>query len=135
MSSSKKWLEVLKKNDIDFEKVSNKENIDNIQEETPIEKQSLFHRCPDEEFDYLFSNKMIEIKTEFKDFIDHKGLPLLDKNPIFNKKLGFYDFLKIHSKNYIDLCNKIEAEKREVEEENENDEEFNHDINYFYEKD
>jgi len=135
MSFSKKWLEVLKKNDIDFEKVSNKENIDNSQEEAPIEKQSLFCRCPDEEFDYLYSNKIIEIKIEFKDFIDHKGLPFLDKNPIFNTKLGFDDFLKIHSKNYIDLCSKIELEKREAEEENENDEEFNNDINYFYEKD
>ena len=136
MSVSKKWLEVLKKNDIEFQKNSNKENIIPLDEEIhDNNKNSLFYRCPDEEFNIIYNDKMIDIKFDFKEFIEHKGMPFLDKNPVFNKKLNFYDFLKNHSSNYKDLCKKIEKENKETEEDEDNDDEVFNENYYYHEKD
>ena len=64
MSVSKKWLEVLKKNDIEFQKNSNKENIIPLEEDIhDNNKNSLFYRCPDEEFNIIYNDKMIDIKS------------------------------------------------------------------------
>ena len=135
MSVSKKWLEILKKNDIEFQKNSNKENIIPYEEEISDNKNSVFIRCPDEEFNHIYMDKMIDIKFDFKEFIEHKGFPFLDKNPVFNKKLNFYDFLKNHSSNYKDVCRKIEQENKETEEEEDNDDEVFNENFYYHEKD
>jgi len=138
MSSSKKWLEILKKNEIEFEKSPNKEIqnvIDNIKndESTP---NLIFQKCPDEEFTHKYIDNLLNIRFEFKKIIDENALPFLDKNMVLEpNKMNLYDFLKIHSSNYQDLCKKIEYENMEAENDDEYEEEDKYYDHHYYEKD
>lgn len=112
------FLEILKKNDIDFStKIEKKEDIKEQIEfiEDPFIKDY------EEEFDIIYSNKIYDIKLEFKEVIDNMALPFLN---ILNKSnYNFFDFIKFNSTNIDKIKIKIEQENQEylkdLEEDNE----------------
>ena len=71
----------------------------------------------DEEFEKIYSNVLIDIKIDFREYIKDICLPFLDK---INGQSIFYDFMKYNSKNFETLCNDVykfnENYFREVEE-------------------
>jgi hypothetical protein len=118
------WAKILTKNNKEFQKeIPKKNKVEIIIEETYIDPNMKDYN---DEFDFNYESNIIEIKIEFKKYINDQCLPFLDKN-LFSETNGniFYDFIKYNSKNYIDLKNKIEKENedylRELEEEEQND--------------
>ena len=112
------FLEILKKNDINFStKIEKKEDIKEQIEfiEDPFIKDH------EEEFDIIYSNKIYDIKLEFREIIDNMALPFLN---ILNKSnYNFYDFIKFNSTNIDKIKIKTEKENQEylkdLEEDNE----------------
>jgi hypothetical protein len=114
------WLDVLKKNDKEFEK----KIVDNKVEEVIEINNDL--KDVEEEFDYTFNSTITDIKIDFVEYIERLALPFLDKNSINDINIdnfSFYDFIKYNSENFIKLSEKIQKENEEYENEIE-DEEF-----------
>jgi len=113
------FLEILKKNDIDFStKIEKKEDI--IKEQIEFIEDP-FIKDYEEEFDIIYSNKIYDIKLEFREVIDNMALPFLN---ILNKSnYNFFDFIKFNSTNIDKIKIKIEQENQEylkdLEEDNE----------------
>ena len=113
------WLDILKKNDKEFEK----KIVDNKVEEVIEINNDL--KDVEEEFDYNFNSTITDIKIDFTEYIERLALPFLDKKSINN--YSFYDFIKYNSENFIKLSEKIQ---KEYEYENEIEEEESYDNNY-----
>jgi hypothetical protein len=111
------WLDVLKKNDKEFEQ---KITYNNKTEEIVEINNDL--KDVEEEFDYTFNSTITDIKIDFADYIKELGLPFLDKNSI--NDYSFYDFIKYNSENFIKLSEKIQKENEEYENEDDEDEQF-----------
>ena len=87
----------------------------------------------EEEFDLKYSANIVNLKIDFKDYIDELCLPFLNMNNFYYNKnkdiynnheniyqYTFYDFIKYNSKNYSKLKNKIDKENKEYIKELEN---------------
>ena len=120
------WVNVLKKNDKEFQK-----EIKIKKEEPVIIVIDPNIKDFEDEFDIKYSSKIIDIKLEFKEYIENLCLPFLDKNRSFTDfSYNFNDFIKYNSKNLIKIKNKIEKENEEYLKEIEEDEENNYNENY-----
>jgi hypothetical protein len=105
------WTDVLKKNNKEFQKkIPEKIIEDNTEEEIDYNIKDY-----EDEFDTLHSYDIVEIKIDFKDYIDNLSLPFLDKdiNSPFNNNNIFYDFIKYNSVNLINIKNNVEKENEE----------------------
>jgi len=120
------FLEILKKNYIDFStKIEKKED---IKEQKQIEFiEDPFIKDHEEEFDIIYSNKIYDIKLEFREIIDNMVLPFLN---ILNKSnYNFYDFIKFNSTNIDKIKIKTEKENQEyLKDLEEDNEEYNNNI-------
>jgi hypothetical protein len=105
---SKKWLDIIKKNDKDFEIKNIKEKNHNNQK--PILKYNL--KDADEEFEFIFNKLLVNIKIDFENYINNQAFPFMDNN-LNLKSYNFYDFLKYNSHNYSDVINKVDEENKE----------------------
>jgi len=116
------WVNILKKNDNVFQK-----DIPNKQEKE--EEEVIIFNDPnikdyDDEFDIKHSYDIINIKFEFKEFIEKMGLPFMDKNKsLFDISYNFNDYIKYNSKNLIKIKNKVDKENEEYLKEMEEEEE------------
>ena len=118
------WVDILKKNDNEFETILSEENI-TIQEEK-VQIFDLNIKDLDEEFDKIYFDKILEIKLEFKEFIEEEAFPFLNKRNTAD--YNFYDFIKENSTNLYNLKELVDKENNnyliDIEaEENENYEE------------
>jgi hypothetical protein len=115
------WVNILKKNDNVFKK-----EIPNKREK---EEEVIIFNDPnikdyDDEFDIKHSYDIINIKFEFKEFIEKMGLPFMDKNKsLFDTSYNFNDYMKYNSKNLIKIKNKVDKENEEYLKEMEEEEE------------
>ena len=115
------WVNILKKNDNVFKK-----EIPNKQEK---EEEIIIFNDPnikdyDDEFDIKHSYDIMNIKFEFKEFIEKMGLPFMDKNKsLFDTSYSFNDYIKYNSKNLIKIKNKVNKENEEYLKEMEEEEE------------
>jgi len=118
------WIDSLKKNNVEFQKeIPNKQ----IQKEEEI----IIMNDPnikdyDDEFDIKHSYDIINIKFEFKEFIEKMCLPFMNNNKsLFDTSYNFNDYIKHNCKNLIKIKNKInkenEAYLKELEEEEEDE--------------
>ena len=103
------WVDILKKNDSEFETILSEENI-TIQEEK-IQILDLNIKDLDEEFDKIYFDKILEIKLEFKEFIEDEAFPFLNKRNTTN--YNFYDFIKENSTNLYCLKELVDKENTE----------------------
>jgi hypothetical protein len=114
------WIDILKKNDKEFETKLKKDdivenNIENI-EDTNI-------KDVDDEFEREYSLIIHDIMFDFKEYIKEEQLPFMNKLNMTGKYL-VEDFFKYFSTNYNDIKDKVEKENEEYlkeleEEENE----------------
>ena len=123
------WVNILKKNDKEFETVieEKKKEVKKVEEEII----NYDYKNIDDEFDYKYSYKISCIMVEFDDFLRKEFLPFNDKcvlNKTFNPDYTFFDFIKFNStefqqiskyvNNYNDDIDKeIEEERKKLEEE------------------
>jgi hypothetical protein len=120
------WIDILKKNDKEFQKEVPKKKF--IEEVINVDDQ--FIKNYEDEFDFEYSSKIIDIKIEFKEYIKNLGLPFFDKNRTFiDTSYNFNDYIKYNSNNLIKIKNKVEKENEEYLKELEEDEEID---NYYY---
>lgn len=103
--SSKKWSDIIKKNDKEFEIKNTKEK--NFNNQKPILKYNL--KDADEEFEFIFNKVLVNIKVDFENYINNQAFPFMDNN-LNLKSYNFYDFLKYNSINYIDVIHKVDEE-------------------------
>ena len=105
------WLNILKKNDKDFETVSPiKEEV----QEIIVEEPNYFIKNIEEEFEKIYSLKIIDIKFDFKEHIENEALPFMNKTIHTNYNFyDFYDFIKNNCINYYKLSNNIDKENKE----------------------
>jgi len=115
------WLDILNKNDNEFETIFKEEEIleNNVDE---IDPKIL---NVDDEFDHYYGVNICDIKFDFKLLIEENDLPFLDKF-LFdfnnsNNGYDFYDFIKYNCKNYYDLLEKINDENEQYLKQNEDD--------------
>jgi hypothetical protein len=118
------WVNILKKNDKEFEKPEDNKII--IKEEK-IQIYDSNILILEDEFEYLYLNKIINIITEFKDYIYEDFLPFFqcqykdDKNDKYN----LYEFIKYNCIEYYDLSDKVNKENelylKELEELNDDE--------------
>lgn len=111
------WADVVKKNDVKIE-VKAPEKI--IVEEV-IKADNPYIKDLDEEFDKIYKNKIIELKMEFKEYINDECLPFLDNNKFSD--YDFYDFIKYNCNNLDKLNNTITGENKKYLKELEEEEE------------
>jgi hypothetical protein len=129
----KTWTEVLKKNNIEFEKTKINVEKYNLEKETcELEEEDYNIKNIDEEFHKIYSAALVDLKLEFREYIEDEGLPFLN---IYNNtsEYNFNDFIKYNSSNYLKLNMKIEKENEEylnekIEEENEIMEEYQNEM-------
>jgi len=117
------WVNILKKNDNVFQKEIIKKKVE--------EKKVIIVNDPniknfEDEFDFEYSSKIIDIKLEFKEYIEKICLPFFDKNrTTLDYSYNFNDYVKYNSKNLIKIKNKVQKENEEylkqLEDEEEND--------------
>ena len=118
------WINILKKNDKDFEKETKKPDV----EETVFVINDPNIKNYEDEFDIKYSSKIIDIKLEFKEYIEELCLPFLDKNRSFTDvSYNIYDYIKYNCNNLIKIKNSVEKENEEYLKENE---EFEENYNY-----
>jgi hypothetical protein len=111
------WATILNKNKKEFE-TKQKTN------ETPHEIINYVNhdlKDYDEEFENSYNLKIYDLQSDFKEIIREKVLPFMDK--AYNIKYSFYDFIKNHSQNYLDVIEKVNKENDEYLKELEEDEE------------
>jgi len=116
------WINILKKNDNEFQK----ETLKKVEEKKIFIVNDLNIKNSEDEFDFEYSSKIIDIKLEFKEYIDNICLPFLDKNrKILDCSYNFNDYIKYNSKNLIKIKNKVQKENeaylRQLEDDEEND--------------
>ena len=129
------WCEIIKKNDIPFETKKdnnpdenkqimedNSEDLDNIISYENNSSDNYIIKDVNEEFDKEYSSKIIDIKIDFRDYIEKEYLPFLNILNINTSKHNFYDFIKKNSENYKKLMKVIEKENEETLKQLENDE-------------
>lgn len=108
------WLEVLKKNDKEFDT-----SVDNTQIEEEVMEEDIYStlilKDAENEFDRLYLSKITEIKCELQDYLVDEALPFLDK--LNSNDYGFYDFIKETSYNYYDVKEKVDKENDEIKKE------------------
>lgn len=104
------WVNILKKNDKEFQKDIPKKK---VKEHVNIVQDDNLKNY-DEIFDLIYSSKIIDIKLEFKEYIENLCLPFLDKNKKINDvSYNINDYIKYNSNNLTKLKNNIEAENEE----------------------
>ena len=97
------WLDILKKNDGEFETTFKEEEVlDDVEEEVDPKILNI-----DDEFDHYYGINICDIKFEFKLLIEQNDLPFLDKLLFDTNHNDFYDFIKYNCKNYYDLLEKV----------------------------
>jgi hypothetical protein len=114
------WLDILNKNDNEFETTFREEEI----LENDVDEIDPKILNVDDEFDHYYGVNICDIKFDFKLLIEENDLPFLDKLLFdFNNNNGydFYDFIKYNSKNYYDLLEKINDENEQYLKQNEDD--------------
>ena len=118
------WINILKKNDKEFEKP--------VETKIIIEEEKVhIYDCNililEDEFEYMYLNKIINIITEFKDYIYNDFLPFFQCQYKDDKddKYDLYDFIKYNCIEYYDLSDKVNRENelylKELEELNDDD--------------
>jgi hypothetical protein len=118
------WINILKKNNKDFEKETKKPHV----EETVFVINDPNIKNYEDEFDIKYSSKIIDIKLEFKEYIEELCLPFLDKNRSFTDvSYNINDYIKYNCNNLIKIKNSVEKENEEYLKENE---EFEENYNY-----
>lgn len=122
------WLDTVKKNDIDFETSLNKEELD--EEEEGIIEEDYNILDPDDEFYRIYSNIVVDLKIEFKDYIDDQAFPFLDNNLNFSEYI-FFNFIKYNSLNYKKVYNDVIKENEEYLKMKEEDEENEYNDNIY----
>jgi len=113
------WADILKKNhnDNEFQKELYKENIkDEIIYE---ENNDQYIKNIDDEFENMYLNKIMDIKNDFKEYVDSQAFPFLNKNS--HSLLNFYIFIKNNCFNLLKLEKIIEIENKEYLEDLENE--------------
>lgn len=140
-----KWVDILKKNDKEFETTLKNEDVVIEDNESIIVEEDYNIKDYDEEFDIINKDKLIDIKLEFEEYVKEKCLPFFNKNILMenphninitdcSNNYNFYDFMKYNSVNYFDLIKQVNKENDEYIKELENEEnEFNDisDIEFF----
>jgi hypothetical protein len=128
-----KWVDILKKNDKEFETELKKDEIVSENNDSEIFDEDYNIKDPDEVFDYTYISNLIDIKLEFEEYIKNKCLPFFNRqifmeNPNdmnisnFNINYNFYDYIKYNSINYIKLIDKVNKDNEEYIKELENEE-------------
>lgn len=117
------WVNILKKNDKEFEK-SEETKITIENEKIQIYDSNIL--ILEDEFEYLYLNKIINIITEFKDYIYEDFLPFFQcQCQNIDDKYNLYDFIKYNCIEYYDLSDKVNKENelylKELEELNDDD--------------
>lgn len=116
-----KWIDILKKNDKEFEtELKNNNDITDDENET-VDDLNL--KDVDDEFEREYSLIIHDIMFQFKEYIKDEQLPFMNQINMTGKYLP-EDFFKQFTINYIELKEKIEKENEEYlqeleEEENE----------------
>jgi hypothetical protein len=106
------WLNAIKKNDSEFNNYIEKKEI--IIPDKKVFIIDLNIKDPDEEFELLYNNKIIDLKLEFLEIINHEGLPFLNNKKILNNIYNkFFDFIKYNSKNYDNVIKNVEKQNIE----------------------
>lgn len=103
------WANILKKNDKEFQTEFYKENNEN--ETIYIEEKDPYIKNIDDEFEYVYMDKIMDIKDDFKEYIDFQALPFLNKNN--SSTLNFYNFIKENCFNLLKLKEIIDKENTE----------------------
>ena len=115
------WVNILKKNDKEFEK-SEETKITIENEKVHIYDPNIL--ILEDEFEYLYLNKIVNIITEFKDYIYEDFLPFFQCQ-FKDDKYNLYDFIKYNCIEYYDLSDKVNKENelylKELEELNDDD--------------
>jgi hypothetical protein len=119
------WKGVVDRNQKEFEKIESKKE---------EEKEEIFEfdaniKNYEEEFDYVHLIDIVEIKKEFKDYIDSLALPFLDRDIIlgYNLQNDLYDYIKYNCQNLEKIKDKIQKENEEYIKELEEDDDFDSD--------
>ena len=104
------WLDILNKNNTEFQVnlLVDKEEVQEIFNEEP----DYFIKNVDEEFEKIYNMKIIDIKFDFKEYIQNEELPFMNKTPNFGK-YDFYDFIKNNCKNYYKVDKNVEKSNKE----------------------
>lgn len=111
------WADILKKNDNEFQTEFYKES---IQHEIIYEENNdPYIKNIDDEFEYIYINKIMDIKDNFKEYIDSQAFPFLNKNS--HSTLNFYIFIKNNCFNLLNLEKIVEKENKEYFEDIENE--------------
>jgi len=116
------WVNIVKEGPKEFI-VEKKEEVKEVIEE--IKEIDIF-KDPEQEFDYKYSEQILDIKIAFQKHLSNYCLPFLDN--INNLQYNLYDYIKQHCVQYNKVCemvkldNKIiqdelDAEQKEIEEE------------------
>ena len=105
------WLEILKKEDKEFE-VSKKKDIES-NDEIIIEEEDLFLKKTDDEFEKEYMNKILDIKDELIEYIQHNALPFLNKTDQTTTAFNFYEFIKNNCLNYLEVEKSVNKENEE----------------------
>ena len=116
-----KWVDILKKNDKEFETELKKNNITTDENTEDIEDINI--KNVDDEFEKEYALTIHDIMFDFKEYIKENKLPFMNKLNMTGKYL-VDDFFKFFTDNYNNLKEKIEKENEEYlneleEEENE----------------
>jgi hypothetical protein len=101
------WLSILKKNDKEFEKTIVVEIEECIPEHVDIDNNI---RDVDEEFENKYSIKIMDLRFEFKEYINELALPFLDGKDGENE---FYDFIKDNCSNYEKVKKNVNMKNEE----------------------
>lgn len=105
------WLEILKKNDKEFE--TGVENKPEEEETIDIDIENhLILKDADDEFDRLYLSKITEIKCELQDYLRDSALPFLDKLNL--EEYGFYEFIRENSYNYYEITDIVNKENEDI---------------------
>ena len=104
------WLDILNKNNTEFQVnlLVDKEEVQEIFNEEP----DYFIKNVDEEFEKIYNIKIIDIKFDFKEYIQNEQLPFMNKTPDVGK-YDFYDFIKNNCKNYYKVDKNVEKSNKE----------------------
>lgn len=119
------FLDILKKNDKEFEKTFIPEEVEVIDVENDVIDH--FIKNVDDEYEKIYTEKIQDIKFDFKEYIDNEGYPFLNKTNF--EDYTFYDFIKYNSVNFYDLEIEVENDNKDYleslqKEDNENYEEY-----------
>ena len=104
------WLDILNKNNAEFQVnlLVDKEEVQEVFNEEP----DYFIKNVDEEFEKIYNIKIIDIKFDFKEYIQNEQLPFMNKTPDVGK-YDFYDFIKNNCKNYYKVEKNVEKLNKE----------------------